>query len=361
MFLNNVERVNSPLYYYYNVDNNIKFDFKKVRPVDLNLDYIYKRLTQKQILEHFLDDTIEFKKFILSPLRKENNPSFSFKLTPKNDIIWTDWGTGETGDTIKFIEKLYGCNHQKALEIIYDKLLNEKNELYIISDNSLRSSQVSDSENYRRTTRRSSIIIKDQLFTAADKSYWNSYNISLQTLVKYDVYSVKYLWYEGNLIKTYSSNNPIYAYKFTYDGNTTYKIYMPFEAKSKKWLSNTTKRDIQGYSQLPEKDTLLIITKSLKDVMVLNELGYSAIAPQAESINVEEKFIDKLYNRFDNIIVFYDNDITGMYQAKKLKKQHNLPNIQIPKEIYNVKDISDFCKKYGIYETREFLKKLLTI
>jgi hypothetical protein len=340
-------------------DNTILFNFENViAPDDINAKYIYSKFSQKDIIESFIGTTIDFKKPILSPLRYERNPSFTFKLTNNNDIIWTDWGTGETGDVIKLIQKLYNCSYAKAIEIIYDRLKNNKKILLVNNQENLK---IKENDEYKKQNVNSSIIIKDQFFTETDKKYWNSYCINLSTLCKYNVYSVKYLWYNGRLIKTYSNKNPIYAYRFTYDDKTTYKIYFPFEQKGRKWITNTTKRDIQGYAQLPEKGNLLIITKSLKDVMVFYELGYFAIAPQAESINIEDKFIDKLYNRFDNIVVFYDNDLQGINQSKKLKEKFGLEYVNIPKNEYFVKDISDFAKKYGKDETKKFLKKLLTI
>jgi hypothetical protein len=58
----------------------------------------------------------------------------------------------------------------------------------------------------------------------------------------------------------------------------------------------------------------LIITKSLKDCIVLNKLGYNAIAPQGESAFLTEKelFCYKYIFGEDNIYLLWDNDLPGI-------------------------------------------------
>lgn len=55
------------------------------------------------------------KAMFFSPLREEQNPSFYVQRF--NDYwTWKDWGTGESGDIINFVELYYGINFTEAVE-----------------------------------------------------------------------------------------------------------------------------------------------------------------------------------------------------------------------------------------------------
>jgi len=119
-------------------------------------------------------------------------------------------------------------------------------------------------------------------------------------LRSFGVQPISHFWVNGT---RFTCNTITYAFKF----KDRYKIYAPYD-KENKWLSNTRKTDIQGYSQLPTKGERLIITSSLKDVMCLNAAGYHSIALQSEMEVPDEKLISKLKDRFKTIEILYDND-----------------------------------------------------
>jgi len=50
-----------------------------------------------------------------SPLREEENPSFSVNYY-KGRWVWKDWGTGETGDSISFVMAFYGLSFPEAVK-----------------------------------------------------------------------------------------------------------------------------------------------------------------------------------------------------------------------------------------------------
>jgi hypothetical protein len=55
------------------------------------------------------------KAMFYSPLRPERNPSFYVYCTDRG-WFWKDWGTGESGDIIKFVELYYGVGFLEAVE-----------------------------------------------------------------------------------------------------------------------------------------------------------------------------------------------------------------------------------------------------
>lgn len=59
----------------------------------------------------------------------------------------------------------------------------------------------------------------------------------------------------------------------------------------------------------------LVITKSLKDVMVLYEYGISAIAPCSENEFVTESQYERIKNKYKRVWLLYDNDRPGLHAS----------------------------------------------
>lgn len=339
------------------------FNFNEIEPENLNLDYVYSKVTQEDIYKFCLNSDLVFHRHILSPYRKDSRPSFSIKRTPKGDIIWRDWGTGEYGDAINLVEQIYHCNHIEALKIIYANLIkghisnNKDVRLHLKS----RKPQVVEKK-------QTLIEVKKRPFCLADYEYWNSYGIQLKTLSTFDVFATENVWlnkfnYETNeyngwrLLKEYKKSSPLFAYKFTRHNHLAYKVYSPLDTNFK-WFSNTDEDDIQGYAQLPNFGEFLVMTKSLKDVMCLYEMGIPAVALQGEHVKLKHELFEKLLKRFPEIILFYDNDDAGVKASAKIAEAYSLPEIFIP-SICKTKDISDTIKEKGFKYSESLMKKLL--
>ena len=97
----------------------------------------------------------------------------------------------------------------------------------------------------------------------------------------------------------------------------------------------------------------------MKDTMTLYSLGISAISPNSETQFVSDKMLEDLKTRFKYIVVMYDNDIAGISNMRRIKKEHpELVYFWIPRK-YEAKDISDFYHKYSREKTIEFIKENL--
>lgn len=73
---------------------------------------------------------------------------------------------------------------------------------------------------------------------------------------------------------------------------------------------------------LPKSGEYVVVTKSLKDVMVLYEFGIPAIAPISENCYLTDTQHHKLVSRFKKVIIFYDFDYAGITNSNKFRKQH---------------------------------------
>ena len=106
---------------------------------------------------------------------------------------------------------------------------------------------------------------------------------------------------------------------------------------------------------MPETGDLLIITKSLKDVMVFYELGISAVGLQAETNKMSKKSFNELTKRFKRVILLLDNDDQGYTSTCEFLLEYDIEFFFIPDE----KDISDYIKKYGYKKAFNLIKKKL--
>ena len=244
------------------------YDSKRIKKQNnpITLDYILSKVTEYDIYARYLG---QFKiGFIYnSPFRKDKNPSFGiFRSKKSGKLLFKDHGNGECGDVIKFVELFTGITN-------YNDLLKQ-----IIKDMQITNNTVLHSTKEIEKNNETVIGVVRQDWTNIDKNYWSQFGITLNTLKKFKVSSIKYYLCNGIVKSIYKDENPMYAYK-VYDH---FKIYKPLADKYTKWRNNLTENDIQGYEQLPKNGDLLIITKSLKDVMVLYEMGYNAISPSSE-------------------------------------------------------------------------------
>jgi hypothetical protein len=109
---------------------------------------------------------------------------------------------------------------------------------------------------------------------------------------------------------------------------------------------------VPGFLQLQYNAPLLIITKSMKDVMVLRSLGYEAISPRGENIMLPPECIEYMKRKYRKILVLFDND------GKHKGDEYEFDKVFVPKLWPNDKDVSDFCYNHGAYETSDMLRSI---
>lgn len=320
---------------------------------EITKDKILSLVTEKDIVEHYVKQKITSKEQYMSPLREEKSPSFTFKQYG-NKIIWRDWGTGLFGDAFTLVCKLYDCNFHEALHRIDNDLHLGLTNRYLPSKPIEKKIDVGDND---YTVKRHIILVEKQPYTLADYNYWRQYGISLRTLMEYDVKSCRYVWLDEKLIRQYKNSNPVYAYKFKDEDHIYYKIYCPLEVKRRKWVFNGSANCYEGYDQLPLHGEVLIITKSMKDIMCLHDIGYPAISLQGESNKLTQEFYEKLCRRFGKLVLLYDNDEAGRNGSSKISNKFGIRELFIPDDKY--KDISDYTKAFGTKESEKLIKQLL--
>ena len=150
-----------------------------------------------------------------------------------------------------------------------------------------------------------------------DTKFWKRFGIQKETLKFFNTRQVE------------SVNGRRHQKSFIYllQNEKKYRVYSPDSIKKYKFWGNMNKMDVYGWEQLPESGELVIITKSMKDIMALYECGISAIAFGSETITPRKDIIDELKKRFTHVIILYDNDEEGVKQSNRIKSVHGIRNV----------------------------------
>lgn len=311
-------------------------------PDNITIDWILSKVTEYDIYAKYIG---QFKVGMIynSPFRKDKNPSFGIYYSKRTkQLLFKDHGTGECGNVIKFVSLFTGkTEYSDILSDIVDKL-NITNNTKLVS-----------SKQYIPSTETVIGIVRQE-FTDVDINYWKQFNISINTLKKFNVNSIKYYLCNGIVKGTYKRENPMYAYKVY----NNFKIYRPLADKYTKWRNNLTDYDIQGYEQLPQKGDILFITKSMKDVMCLHEMGIPAVSPSSESTFLPKDVLEQLKTRFKRIIILFDRDVAGVKRSRKLSRETGLEAIFINKK-FKAKDVSDAVKANNFEEIKNWLNETI--
>jgi 5S rRNA maturation endonuclease (ribonuclease M5) len=316
----------------------------------LSYESIKTRISDYEIYSFYLGRNLQLGKAYHSLLRlDDSNPSFGLFESGDGKILFKDQGIGLSGNVIQFVQ--YYCNlssfEEALLKIYKDLILNVNNNINIKKDIQVIEYKKKD---------KSKIEVQRQDINKNDIKYWGSFNVSKKILDLFEVAPIKYLFINDTIKHVYTNDNPMYVYKVY----NALKIYRPLSDKQQKWYGSVTRKHIFGYKQLPKEGDLLIITKSLKDVMCLYSLGYVAISPSSEGTLIPKEIIEDLKKRFKKIIILYDNDLPGKKYTERIVNKYNLLFTFIPDE-YEEKDISDFTKHYGKVKAKDIIKQLIKI
>lgn len=314
--------------------------------ITVSLKDLLDKVDDYTIYSYYLG-TFKPGKLMNSPLRPDDKiPSFAIFPSKTGDLLFKDHGTGESGNALKFVKLYRGIQTRDELERELLKIVRRMNPNQTINTakyTKLVSSGVTD------------IGIVRQPFNTIDKQYWKQFHISIDTLKHFNVFSIKYFLCNSVVRGTYKETSPMYAYK-VYD---RFKIYRPLASKYTKWRTNLTNRHVQGLAELPkEGGNLLIITKSLKDVMSLYEMGYYAISASSETTFIPDDILQSLRSKWKHIVILYDRDRTGMLRAREYSKKYKFDAIFVHKK-FKTKDVSDAIRDNSFEEVKQWLNKTL--
>ena len=317
--------------------------------------FVLQRVTQEQIFQHYMGMAVDVSTTFCSPIRRDRHPTCTMKYIG-GKLLFRDWSEPKSLDCFDFVQKCFSCSYGTALEIIA-RDFGLKNRF---PDKEIP--RVYQQVRNKRKKTKKRIRVRVQPVTKVDANYLRSYGLTQESVNKFRCFSIKHIWIQSRPYYQYREVDPALGYYLgsTLDGDQRWKIYFYERQGAGRFIGNTNR--FNGWVQLPLTGKLIVITKSMKDVMVLDAFGIPAIAMQTETMMPYQRIVDSLKERFKEIVIFYDFDYTGINGAHKIRKEFNIPAIfltngRFATEDFGSKDISDYVKANGVIKTEELLIK----
>jgi len=283
---------------------------------------LYEKISSEEIVRRFVD--VEFiPSLIHSPLRHDENPSFSLFYSSEGDVMFKDHATGVAGDAVALLALMWNCTRGEAIMRVWKEC-----------DCSSRVSVP-----VRKEIIPSSIQIKIRATEQYDIDYWNSYGIPPKWWKYAGIVPVShFVLVRGSQNMIFQADK--YAYAFWTEKGT--KIYQPYSQM--KWLSTQRGDQVQLYQKLPTHGDIVCVCSSMKDALCLwANTGIPSVAPQSEGTSVPLAVVEDLKRRFKRQYILYDNDKAGIGYAIEAAKETGFTNVILP-EFEGGKDISDLYK-----------------
>lgn len=331
-----------------------------------------KSLTKENILKH-IDSFQLFKTYcdsfkgidirFKSEFYKDNNPDCVIVVW-KGDLLYKDFGENESYRVFDYISRKYNLTyHQSLQKVNNDFNLKLGSSVEIEHPYEVTIPEVAKTDLKKHDKKGTIIEISPRNWTENDKKYWSSYKIPLRLLEYHNIKSISHyrITNEKKDKACYSVNPFQLAYCYDYywhNGIFRRKLYFPKARTNSKFISNVDNTIVQGWTLLPRNGgRILFITKSYKDILIFNLLGYWAIAPNNEGSLLPREVMQKLMKRWENIYVWYDNDETGIKKGRDFAEKYNLPFTCNP--LGSPKDPSDFVKKHSLKRFDELVGNFL--
>jgi hypothetical protein len=271
------------------------------------------------------------------PTRKSSIPTYT-------EFMFKEFAIGISGDIFHLVKELYNfASRTEALQqVCRDFALggatNTGGVINVLP-------QVE-----RRFAEPTHIQIKSRPFDTRDFLFWDRVNVDEKILKAYNVKALLAFWLAADAKSPSYPSGLGYSYEIT----GRYQLYFPYTRnKAKKFRMNWGDDDIPGFYQLTDQRELLIITKSMKDVMCLRSFGYDAVSVKGENVLMDPRFMFWARKEYKRIVILFDND--GKTRAAEYPEE----KIWIPKEMPTDKDISDYTDNHSPIGARKLLKSLL--
>lgn len=287
---------------------------------------LFESVSSYDIFCNLIGEDIKVGEVILSPIRRDNRPTFILFVPDDKDEVYFKDFAWLGGSVFKFVKlfALYqeSINLRDHVDVI--RYIDQRMGIGLFGSTKIKpiKRRVLDTAFYAS---KRVIKFKAREFTPRDLTYWGAFHITEETLKLFNVRSVHKLLNESNeVVWTVSTRTLTFAY-VVYN---KIKLYRPEESADFKWRNTCPGHYIQGLKQMIElksNNEDLIITKSLKDVMVFYEFlkdKYDVIAPHSETYIFTEVLLKYLYKRYRRIIIIYDFDLAGVMGVNKLRKRN---------------------------------------
>ena len=286
---------------------------------------------------------VRYKSPVRNPGNEDDNASWSlFTNTSRlsREYAWKDSGTGEFGDIYKLVMIMHRCkNRASAVEQV-------KQDFFAGKGAELARQGVAPPKEVDPA----SIKLKSRAFDHDDLQWWLARTGADETrLNRFCVRRVKYYWMYDKQNTPSFCNDRVYSYRI-YDH---YQLYFPHRDRDRRFRNDFNDAHLLGFNQLNYQSDTLIITKSMKDIITLDTVGFEAVSPRGEHTPIPAKFMEFLKTKYKIIVTLFDND--GKHRAW----DYDCPSVELPLFPTKEKDPSDFYFVFGQDYTREVIDQLI--
>lgn len=293
--------------------------------------------TEEEIFSMVFDlEYIEEYKYITSPFRIDQNPGCWFGYH-NNKLYFYDFGNPAYNTIDCFQAVMIAYNLSSFKEVL----------IFIIENNFMM--KIKTPKELLNITRinkiNKQINFSPRKFLEFDKNYWQPYGISKQNLIDDKVFPISKIYINTETEqKSFVTHDICYAY--TDFGGGRMKFYFPYKKKQKRFMSSCNQNDIGNINDLDLSSKSIVITKSYKDCRVLRNLNINAVWFQNEGCIPDDDTLFGMLSYYDDIVVFYDNDVTGITSSQKISNHINnngfkSRSINLPERLLIEQKISD--------------------
>lgn len=278
--------------------------------------------------------------------QRDRTPSMCIYLDKeKGKYMFKDFSSGIGGSAVDLVKELKHCSFSHATSYIVE----DYND-YILHNNGGYNL-----EEFKQYSKYKVVSNTQRIWNSKDQYYWTQFNIGSKLLEQHNVKALEEYTMskeEDGVTKSLTIRGD-YIYGYFTKAGELYKIYQP-KNKEKKFLK--IKDHIQGSEQLEDHE-YLIITSSLKDSMAIKslKLRVDLLSPHSETSLISEELIIRWKKKYKKVLVFLDNDESGIKAMIKYRERYGLNCILLTL----AKDPSDAIKSYGVQKVRDTLVPLI--
>jgi len=323
------------------------------KKTELTKENILNLISQYDIYRLYMPNKWELNKVCHSPFRKDNQKSFIIG-TKFGEITHKDFADSNIkGNCFKFVQQLLQCDYINSL-----KAIDRDFGLGISTgEQSKHNTIVTTYEQPEIIEKKySTIQCIARKFTNEELEYWNMYYQDVEDLKKNNIYSIKSVF----LNKERFSLSDELRFGYLYN-NEHWKIYTPFSKNPKmKWMPNNVPLTTLGGKEYITNCNTAIITKSLKDAMVIRKIYPNVCDVQNESITCfSQENIDFIKSNSGKQFLCFDSDKPGVLNSQLITKKFDFDYINVPKQYLSdgVNDFADLAKEYSLKKVEQIFKK----
>ena len=333
---------------------------QKGDPILISEGELLNYVSQDEIAIRYITNFSGIGKPFKSEFRQESNPSSRVFVGHKGDLMFKDFGDPELTNAIsviKYVQYKYNLSYQAAINKI-------ARDFRLIKGDNLDIDIVKKRGKVKKEYHAPSnliIKIKKRDWTVFDKEYWGSYYIPISLLERNNIKSISHVFING-FPTEFAKTHLVYSYDYYWHKDIfRRKIYQP-NSEEYKWRTNSDYTIVQNYPNIPKTGDLLFIQSSYKDCMVMERLGYNAIAPNKEGSWMPDYYWKKLKERWGKIVIYWDNDWSkmgnpGLRYSQKFSEKYDVPYILNPNG--KPDDISGYVQRYGLEEGKKLVDNLI--